>query len=227
MVIMALPTYKEIRAILEQYSAAGDPQDPKERKRIRIIEAATELFIRQGYRKTTMDEVARHAGVAKGTLYLYVKTKAELMVLAIVEEKKTYMEAMKDVLAPGLDPRERLRRYLLMVLTFATEMPLMSRLMSGDREVLAVMAEMPEEMSDQHDQLRVQVLHRMVDEAAQPHSFTATEIADRANVIFGLAFFSPVMADPRVRTGLSLERYAELLVNMLVDGLAAPQGGDV
>jgi AcrR family transcriptional regulator len=223
---MASLEYKDMLALLEQASATGNPKDPRERKRLLIIEAATELFIRQGYRKTTMDEVARQAGVAKGTLYLHVKTKAELMVLAIVEEKKQYIVAMKDVLEEGIEPRERLRRYLVMLLTFSCEMPLMSRLMSGDREVLSVMAEMPEEMSDQHEQMKVEFLHKMVDEAARPHSFTATEIANRANVIFGMAFFSPVIADPRVRMGMSLESYAELFANMLVDGLAAPLGGD-
>ncbi len=219
--------YEDIRQMLEEYSTTGDPQDPKERKRLRIIQAATELFIRQGYRKTSMAEVARQAGVAKGTLYLYVKTKAELMVLAIVEEKKKYIGTMKHVLAPGISSRERLRRYMRTALVTATEMPLVSKVMSGDREVLAVLAEMPGEMNDRHEQMRKQMLNQMVDEAARPHSYTASEIEDRANMIYGLMFFSPVMADPRVRMGLSQERFAELLTNMVVDGLAAPQGGDV
>ena len=219
--------YEDIRQMLEEYFTTGDPQDPKERKRLRIIQAATELFIRQGYRKTSMAEVARQAGVAKGTLYLYVKTKAELMVLAIVEEKKKYIGTMKHVLAPGISSRERLRRYMRTALVTATEMPLVSKVMSGDREVLAVLAEMPGEMNDRHEQMRKQMLNQMVDEAARPHSYTASEIEDRANMIYGLMFFSPVMADPRVRMGLSQERFAELLTNMVVDGLAAPQGGDV
>ena len=61
---MAALNYEEMRQMLESYSATGDPEDPRERKRLRIIQAATELFIRQGYRKTSMDEVARQAGVA-------------------------------------------------------------------------------------------------------------------------------------------------------------------
>ena len=228
---MASLKYEDILQVLESYSATGDPKDPKERKRLRIIQAATELFIRQGYRKTSMEEVARQAGVAKGTVYLYVKTKAELMVLAIVEEKKRYMGAMKHVLAPDITARERLRRYMRTALVMASDMPLVSKVMSGDREILAVLAEAPEAMSDQHEQMRKQMLNQMVEEAARPHSYTASEIEDRADVIYGLMFFSPVMADPRVRMGLSLERFAELLTNMVVDGLAAPakagQGGDL
>ena len=220
---MAALNYEEMRQMLESYSATGDPEDPRERKRLRIIQAATELFIRQGYRKTSMDEVARQAGVAKGTLYLYVKTKAELMVLAIVEEKKRFMGEIRHVLAPDITPRQRLRRYMRTVLVMASEMPLVSKVMSGDREILAVLAEAPEAMGDQHEQMRKQMLNQMVEEAARPHSYTSSEIEDRADMIYGLMFFSPVMADPRVRMGLSLERFAELLANMVVDGLTNPQ----
>lgn len=43
-----------------------------------ILDPAVQLFIQFGYRRTTMDDVARRAGVAKGTLYLYFDSKAAL-----------------------------------------------------------------------------------------------------------------------------------------------------
>lgn len=43
-----------------------------------IIEAADRLFTRFGYRRTSMDDIAREAGVAKGTLYLYFTNKEAL-----------------------------------------------------------------------------------------------------------------------------------------------------
>lgn len=44
----------------------------------RILDAAAELVQRYGYNKTTVDDLARQAGVAKGTLYLHWKTRDEL-----------------------------------------------------------------------------------------------------------------------------------------------------
>jgi AcrR family transcriptional regulator len=44
----------------------------------RILEAATELVLRWGYDKTTIDDVARRAGVAKGTIYLHWSSREEL-----------------------------------------------------------------------------------------------------------------------------------------------------
>src|SRR5215210_5408784 len=48
-------------------------------KRHSIIEAARALFTNRGYETTTMAEVAREAGVAVGTVYLYFKSKNELL----------------------------------------------------------------------------------------------------------------------------------------------------
>jgi AcrR family transcriptional regulator len=49
----------------------------------RLIEVATETFIAQGYRRTQMADVAEALGVAKGTLYGYVESKAALFDAAI------------------------------------------------------------------------------------------------------------------------------------------------
>ncbi|CAG1003217.1 partial Fatty acid metabolism regulator protein, partial [Myxococcaceae bacterium] len=43
-----------------------------------LVEAATAVFLEQGYRRTQMADVAERLGVAKGTLYLYVESKEAL-----------------------------------------------------------------------------------------------------------------------------------------------------
>jgi AcrR family transcriptional regulator len=47
-------------------------------RRQAIMEAALDEFIAQGYAATRLDDVAKHAGVAKGTIYLYFKDKQTL-----------------------------------------------------------------------------------------------------------------------------------------------------
>lgn len=48
-------------------------------KRNALIEAACELFTTEGYENTTIAHVARKAGVAVGTVYLYFKNKSDLL----------------------------------------------------------------------------------------------------------------------------------------------------
>ena len=50
-----------------------------------LLEAALDLFVERGYAATRLDDVARQAGVSKGTLYLYFTNKEELF-KAVVRE---------------------------------------------------------------------------------------------------------------------------------------------
>src|SRR5580704_17663249 len=47
-------------------------------KRSRILDAAQSLFLRYGVKRTSLDDVVREAGIAKGTLYLYFDSKDAL-----------------------------------------------------------------------------------------------------------------------------------------------------
>ncbi len=49
-------------------------------KRLAIIAAARDLFAKQGYEDTTIAEIARRAGVAVGTVYLYFENKRQILV---------------------------------------------------------------------------------------------------------------------------------------------------
>jgi AcrR family transcriptional regulator len=49
-----------------------------------LIRAATAVFLRQGYRRTQMADIAEELGVAKGTLYLYVESKEALFEQALL-----------------------------------------------------------------------------------------------------------------------------------------------
>lgn len=50
---------------------------------VQLVEAATRVFIEQGYRRTQMADVAQALSVAKGTLYLYVESKEALFDLVV------------------------------------------------------------------------------------------------------------------------------------------------
>jgi TetR/AcrR family fatty acid metabolism transcriptional regulator len=50
----------------------------REHKRLAILQAAGQVFARKGFEPATLEAVAREAGLAKGTLYLYFKNKEDL-----------------------------------------------------------------------------------------------------------------------------------------------------
>ncbi|HEB29996.1 MAG TPA: TetR/AcrR family transcriptional regulator [Spirochaetes bacterium] len=56
----------------------------KEVKRQKIMQAAIKVFSRKGYSPAALDEVAKGAGIAKGTLYLYFQDKEDLFYSTIM-----------------------------------------------------------------------------------------------------------------------------------------------
>lgn len=62
---------------MSQIQTAPEPADPTPKQRD-IAEAATRLFIAQGYAAVSMDAIARAAGVSKATLYSYFASKERL-----------------------------------------------------------------------------------------------------------------------------------------------------
>jgi AcrR family transcriptional regulator len=211
--------YQQMQQMLEQFSKTGDPDDPKARKRKRIVEAATEVFIKHGYRKANVDEIAELAGVAKGTIYLYFKNKSELLLAATIEEKKRYFTKLKPIFEPGVEGAERLRMYLRAAFMLAWEMPMISRLMSGDREMLMALSEMDDSVQQAASQIPVEILSAILDEAAAPHRWTQEELADRARVLIGLVHSAGAFADERIRQGLDFERFAGILADLITDGV--------
>lgn len=57
----------------------GKIADKQNTKRTNILDAAYELFTSKSFSSTTIDDVVRKAGIAKGTFYLYFKDKYDLM----------------------------------------------------------------------------------------------------------------------------------------------------
>lgn len=66
-----------------------------EERRSEIIQAAGQLFLTKGYDRTTMQDVMRHLGIAKGTIYHYFGSKEELLeavILHVAEEEMQRLE---------------------------------------------------------------------------------------------------------------------------------------
>jgi AcrR family transcriptional regulator len=82
-------------------------------KRQRILESARKRFRYYGVRKTTMQEIARDAGVAVGTLYLYFKDKDDLLVASVEEYVTRHRRQAEAILASEGPAADKLRRYVL------------------------------------------------------------------------------------------------------------------
>lgn len=114
---------------------ADQPESDERRLREeRILDAATALLVRFGYRKTTVDDVAREAGVGKGTIYLHWKDKNELFRAAIWREQERYSEEAQRRIAA--DPEGGLlHRITIHGMLAALSNPLMATILRGNSDI--------------------------------------------------------------------------------------------
>ncbi|MFA6451691.1 MAG: TetR/AcrR family transcriptional regulator, partial [bacterium] len=63
----------------------GKPADLVKERRRQIFEAAARVFTAKGFHSATVNEIAQEAGLGKGTIYEYVRSKKELLFLIIEE----------------------------------------------------------------------------------------------------------------------------------------------
>ena len=70
----------------------------------RVLDAAAELLVRWGYRRVTVEDVARQAGVGKGTVYLHVRTKDALFLTVLLRAQRRLFADLADrmVVDPGI-----------------------------------------------------------------------------------------------------------------------------
>jgi TetR/AcrR family transcriptional regulator, fatty acid metabolism regulator protein len=77
-------------------------------KRDAILRAATDVFAERGYFNAQVADVARAAGVAAGTVYLYFRSKDDLLVSIFEKTMREAIEEGRASVAPVKDPIERL-----------------------------------------------------------------------------------------------------------------------
>jgi TetR/AcrR family fatty acid metabolism transcriptional regulator len=79
-------------------------------KRELILRAATRVFARNGYFNSKVADIARAADVADGTVYLYFKSKEEILHSIFDQNMAAAIEAGRTLIKEVSDPREKLRR---------------------------------------------------------------------------------------------------------------------
>src|SRR5436305_11816385 len=92
-------------------------------KRTRIMDAAIKVFAERGFHSATVAEIARAAGVADGTIYLYFKSKDDLL-LRLFDEKMTELLAeARTGLAEEKTAPARLARFIQLHLALVERNP--------------------------------------------------------------------------------------------------------
>lgn len=91
-------------------------RDERGSGRQRVLEQAAWLFIRHGYRETTLRDIAAAAGMKAGSIYYHFDSKEQLLAAVLdtgIERITSSFIDTAAIMPPDLAPQERLRRHVL------------------------------------------------------------------------------------------------------------------
>jgi len=84
----------------------------KNHKYHQILEAAVKVFARQGFHQSTVAQIAKEAGVADGTIYLYFKNKDDILVQFFSFRAKQVFESFREEVDRAQNSLDKLRNLI-------------------------------------------------------------------------------------------------------------------
>lgn len=188
-----------------------------------IVEAALDLFVEKGFASTKMDEIAKRAGVTKGTVYLYFPSKEDLFRAVVQDMMGPNLETGERMLAEHEGPAADLLRQLLegwWRLFGSQRLACLSKLMTGEGSNFPHLAQYYTE--------QVVLRGRRIFEAAlrrgiERGEFREVPVTDTARLALAplvhasIAKRSMLQYDPQ---GWDMDRYLKLHIDLFLRGLA-------
>jgi AcrR family transcriptional regulator len=128
--------------------------DEKERETIRreLLEAGTEIFGKHGWGKTSVEDIIRRGGVAKGTFYTFWDSKEEFFFACLEEAERAFRREMLDPLLQSPDdPAESLGRIVTDIPRLIADYPILREAMDP-RIIGRLYRRLPPEIIERHQQ---------------------------------------------------------------------------
>lgn len=101
-----------MRAALKKESPKQKGGAPKE-KHEKILRAAVKIFAKHGFHNAKISQIAKAAGVADGTIYLYFRNKDDILISLFEERMDAAIDEFESALVGIADPVERLRAFVM------------------------------------------------------------------------------------------------------------------
>ncbi len=190
--------------------SAGDRRERADR----ILDTARELLLSWGYRRVTIDELSRRAGVGKGTVYLHWRSREHIFHAVSAREAATMADAIVD--AVRADPHEvALHRYHRRLFVEAMQRPVLRALYTRDADTLGAFLAAPHHQQLEESKLGV-VRDYLAVLASESMLRSDLQLSDLdyalPTIVFGFFAAEPFLSPT---LGLTLEHKADQLADTI------------
>lgn len=202
----------------------------KEARPQELLSAALDLFVERGYAATRLDDVAKKAGVSKGTLYLYFTNKEELFKAVVRESVVPVLGAAEE----AIDSHEGDSASLFRTIIFRWWEQIGSTKLSGlTKLMMAESGNFPDVAKFYHEEVisrNQAIIMRMLERGISAKEFRPIDAQQAINVVVAPLImlmmwnqsFSFCHIDP-----IDPEKYLNCYIDLLLRGLMLESGAPI
>ncbi len=188
----------------------------KNNKREAILHASWALIRHYGYSKTTIDDIARKAKVGKGTVYIYFRSKKDIMLALTDLTNERITSELERITSEDKPPEARLRACV--IYRIMTLFDIVNRYPHGEDVIASILPEIVERL-DRYVRRHGELLGQIVREGCSAGTFVTENPEATGQLLANLFEF---MTPPyyRFKSRDSLERFAGEVVDLMLSGLS-------
>lgn len=144
----------------------------RESFRIIIIEKAAEVFNRYGYKKTTMDDIAKEVGKGKSSIYYYFKSKEDIFKAVIEFEANVLRIELTNSIDAVDKPIDKIRNYVLTRMRVYKKVNNFYKALTND---MLLHLNFIEETRERYEKQEIQLVEQILDSGIKQGKFDMEE----------------------------------------------------
>ncbi len=192
----------------------------------KIIKVARDLIAHYGFRKTTMEDIAKASGIAKATLYHYFRSKEDILREIINFEGEMLRTKLLEIVESDLPASEKLKRYSRVRMHYLKELVVYYKTLSEE-----YYSHIPfiEHERRRFDIFEHELFKRMLEQGIEQCEFRPIEAERYALVLIQAvkALELPIATGQALRIGdmeVDLDEMLDIMLDILLNGIGLKSG---
>ena len=186
-----------------------------------LLKTAQKLFARFGFNKTTVDEIASAAHIAKSTLYHHFASKEDIFRAVIEREGKTLAKRIRDAVEAVDTPQEKLRAYVITRMGHLREL---ANFYSALRDEYLEHYPFIESVRQKDFEDEMAMFRKILSEGLRKKALNLKDGDVEVTALAVITALKGLEYPWTAKTGMAdINEHAEVLLRMLFHGILAPE----
>ncbi len=101
-----------------------------------ILDVAENLFVKNGYRKTSMDDIAAEAQFSKATIYRYFDGKLDILIRIVKDSMNEYSDKMTNIIKENISAEQKIKKIIHSILSYFQKKKNLARVFLVERDLM-------------------------------------------------------------------------------------------